>query len=600
MIILFPFLVFSQNTIEWSDDFSDGDFSKNPAWNGMSENFIVNSAGQLQLNVASATKSYLSTSSTVFDDATWEFWVRINNTTSNQNYASVYIISDKADLNAELRGYYVMIGNTEDEISLWKQEGSKKTNLIKGESKSIDTNPVIVKIKVTRTKEGEFSLYRQRISTNSSFNDAEFVQEGETVIDKSIAGSKYFGVLAVNSATNGKNYLFDDFVVKGVELVDIIPPKISSLQIKEPNQIEITFSEEVNISNAVFDVNNYQPSSIIQSADKTKITLIFQSDFERGIIYLVSIDGIVDAANNPLGKTEIKTGIVEAVERGDIVINEILFDPQTDGAEFIEVYNVSSKIIDCTTLFFATRNTNKQFSTGNLFPKGYYLFPNDYVAVSQNAEVLPTFYPIPDDANIKTAEKWSALNNTGANLLIGRIENKDTLILDEVSYSSKWHHQLIKNTKVVSLERIHPLLPSDNSSTWHSAASDVNYATPGYKNSQFREIQSIGEVSKKWFFPDPEVFTPDNDGKDDVCFIRYKTAEKGFTASVTIFNSTGHTIAPLASNMLLGEEGYLIWDGKTKNGQNVNPGVYLLYVELVNINSGVKKIEKTPIVVSSR
>ena len=157
LCFLIPFSIFSQNLVEWSDDFSDGNFTENPTWNGMTENFIVNSDFQLQSNASTASKSYLSTPSEAFDDAVWEFWVRINYTTSSSNYAMVYIIADRADISGDVNGYYVQIGNTADEISLYRQQGNSR-KIIDGEDKIIDTDPVIVNVRVTCSKTDIFSF----------------------------------------------------------------------------------------------------------------------------------------------------------------------------------------------------------------------------------------------------------------------------------------------------------------------------------------------------------------------------------------------------------------------------------------------------------
>ena len=99
---------------------------------------------------------------------------------------------------------------------------------------------------------------------------------------------------------------------------------------------------------------------------------------------------------------------------------------------------------------------------------------------------------------------------------------------------------------------------------------------------------------------DPEAFSPDNDGVDDVCFIRYKTDSKGYMANAIIFNAVGVKVCQLASNVLLANEGFLTWDGKTDSGKNANIGVYVLYFEMFNPQTGTLKQQKLPIVVSSR
>ncbi len=609
MIVLFPIWVFSQNSIQWSENFSDGEFSNNPAWSGTTGNFIVNPDMQLQSNALTTSRSYLSTPSEAFDDATWEFWVRMNYNPSSSNYALVHIISDKADLSGELNGYYVQIGNTADEISLYrKQVGSNPLKLIDGADGTVNSNPVIVKVKVTRSKDGTFALYRQRLSDVQGFSDTDFVQEGASVNDTIVKGSRYFGVSFVNSSTTGKLYFFDDISVKGDKFVDVVAPEWTDLRIIEPDKMVLTFSEPVNISSATFLVDNGvgSPSNIAVTSDESIVTLTFNNAFEKGKIYSVDAQNIKDFSGNPLKNTYRRIGVIEAVSDGDVVINEILFDNPDFAPEYFEVYNNSPKTLDMSKVFFATRNTSGGYTINNFFPNKSILLPHGFMALTSDVNLVRNGFAAPDTANIVRSERWSALSNSGAGFLVGYLSPKtldtnDTIILDEVRYDAKWHHSLIRNPKGVSLERINPRMPSQSPSSWHSAAKDVNYGTPGYKNSQFREMTPTTlPDNEKWFYPDPEAFTPDNDGIDDVSLIRYKTDAEGFTANVIIFNAVGVKVTQLANNHILGNEGYLVWDGKTDRGINVNPGIYVLYVELVNAGSGVKKIEKMPIVVSAR
>lgn len=607
MIVLFPMWVFSQNSIQWSDDFSDGDFNQNPTWGGMTDNFIVNAEKQLQSNASSTSRSYLSTPSEVYDDAVWEFLVKMNYNPSGSNYALVYIISDRANISGDVNGYYVQIGNTADEISLYRQQaGSNPVKIIDGADKTLDTNPVVVKVRVTRAKDGTFALYRQRISDNAAFNDADFVQEG-AVNDTIVKGSRYFGVMFVNSSTTGKLYFFDDISVKGDKFIDVVAPEWTDLHIIEPDKMVLTFSESVDISSAVFLVDNGvgSPTNIAVSGDQTTFTLTFGHTFEKGKLYTVEANGVKDLSGNALKNTLRKIGVIEPVSDGDLIINEILFDNPDFAPEYFEVYNNSPKILDMSNVFFSTRNSAGVYTINNFFPAKSILLPNGYMALTTDVNLVKSGFSAPDTANIVRADRWSNLSNSGANFLVGMLmpvdaSKNDTIILDEVSYDAKWHHTLIRNPKGVSLERINPEMPSQSPSSWHSASADVNYGTPGYKNSQFREMPSTPLEGEKWFSPDPEAFSPDNDGIDDVTFIRYKTDAVGYTANVMIFNAVGVKVAQIANSHILGTEGYLVWDGKTDRGINVNPGIYVLYVELINADSGVKKVEKMPIVVSAR
>lgn len=601
LIAMLPIFLFGQSRIQWSDDFSDGDFTNNPSWGGMTENFIVNSSGQLQSDVSDASKSYLSTPSEVFSDAVWEFWVKVDYNPSSSNFSIVYIVSDRADVSGDVNGYYVQIGNTADEISLYKQQGSKKTKIIDGADKILDTQPNIVKIKVTRSKEGEFKLYRQRLSPAEGFSDEDYVLEG-SVVDNDIQGSKYFAVYFSNSKTTGKLYYFDDIQAEGERMVDDIPPVWNTLSIVNMNTLLLEFSEPVDISSAIFDVDNGigNPSQVSLSTDKTKVTLKFSNSFERGKIYRVEVLNLTDLAGNFLLNTVKEIGIFEEPAVGDIIINEILFDNSAETAEYIEVYNRSNKVIDMSTVFFGVR-TATPFKASNYFPNKSFMLPQTYMAITTDADLVRSYYDAPEEANILEVEKWSALNNSSANLLIGLVGvANDTLFLDEVTYDAKWHHSLIRNTKNVSLERINVDLPSNDARSWHSAATTVNYGTPGYKNSQHTDIISDDFANEKWLSIEPEVFSPDNDGIDDISFIKYKTDDTGYVGNVFIFNAVGSLVKVIAQNALLSSEGYFSWDGLTDSNKNVNPGVYVVYFEMLNNEKGVKKVEKLPIVVSAR
>ena len=589
LIFLLPLFVFSQI----NESFSDGNFSQNPAWTGTDANFKVNSEFQLQSQASVTSKSYLSTPSEAFDDAVWEFWVKIAYTTSSSNYASVYLISDRADFSNECFGYYVQIGNTNDEISLYRQEGSKKTKIIDGTDKLIDVNPVELKIKVTRDKNGTFTLYRKLPA------DGGYVKEGEETLDNNVLGSKYFGVLYANSSTTGNAYYFDDISVIGDKLLDLTTPVWTNLTIVEPNKLILTFSEAIDYKDAVFQVDNGIGSSSIKqiSDDKTGVELTFSKDFEKGKIYTVDALNIKDMSGNVLENSQKQIGIIEKIDFGDLIINEILFEPADNIPEYFEIYNNSAKVLNLSRISFGTRKSDGSFTPSNFFPSKTLLLPHQYLALTTNADTIRTTYNVPDTANILNSGKWSTLNNTSASLLLTNASGDS--IFDEVNYDVKWHHPLIKNTEGVSLERINPLLPSLNLESWHSASSETHYGTPGYRNSQFREMTAENKTDK-WIWAEPESFTPDNDGIEDVCFIKYKTETNGFTMNVGIFNAAGVKVKQLVSNQLLSSEGFIIWDGRNDKGQNVNPGIYLLYIESINTDSGVKKTEKIPVVVSAR
>jgi hypothetical protein len=133
---------------QFSDNFSDGDFTTNPAWEGNDSKFSV-SSGQLKLSApAEAGNAFLSTKSSASNNASWEFSVGLQFNPSSSNYARVYLVSDQQDLSGPLNGYYVLIGNTADEISLYLQNGQAHKKIIDGFDARVDLSLVVGSIKV--------------------------------------------------------------------------------------------------------------------------------------------------------------------------------------------------------------------------------------------------------------------------------------------------------------------------------------------------------------------------------------------------------------------------------------------------------------------
>jgi hypothetical protein len=584
------FFVFGVSA-QFYEDFSDGNFTENPLWTGTTENFIVNASFQLQSSAKVASTSWLLTPSNAIDDAVWEFRVIINYTTSSSNYASVYIICDVADLTNGCNGYFVQIGGTNDEVSLFYQQGTTKTKIIDGFDKRVDGKPVDVRVRVTRDKHGNFTLFSKLAS------ETDYFKEGTTKNDK-LKTTKYFVLLFVNTSTTGSFYFFDDIKVTGDKAPDYDPPVWNSLSMIYPDKLSLTFSEEINTSNGLFSLTPAFPLKplVSISEDKTEVLLKFTGNFSKGIIYNLTVEGITDLAGNLMSRENKRIAITEKPQIGDIRWNEIMFENSESSYEYVEIANVSDKVLDISDFVFTTRKTDGTLNSGQKIPKGTLIPPKEYIAFTEKPDIVRQFHLCPNESNI-TSTSWSSLNNESATLVL--INPLGDTIFDELTYSSKWHHPLVKNAKGVALEKINPLLETQNPASWHSAGTDVNYGTPGYKNSQYRETTSLND-SPKLVWADPEAFSPDNDGYNDVCFIRYETEMNGYVANVLIISPVGEKVFELAQNRLLSTEGYIPWDGRTSRGNIATPGIYVVYFEIFNPTNGIKKSYKFPVVLTSR
>jgi hypothetical protein len=220
----------------------------------------------------------------------------------------------------------------------------------------------------------------------------------------------------------------------------------------------------------------------------------------------------------------------------------------------------------------------------------YYIFPGDHILVTEDAINLELDYLVQNpDAVFVLSSLPSFPDDDGDVILL----NLQGAVVDEVKYKVDWHFALIDDPEGVSLERIDPDGASQEAGNWHSAASTAGYGTPTYKNSQYKILQSINAIVEV----NPKVFSPDNDGRDDVATIQYKTTEPGYIANITIYDANGRPVRNLVRNGTLGLEGYWIWDGVDDKRLKLPVGTYVLFTEIFNLN-GKKETFKNVLVLA--
>ena len=165
--------------------------------------------------------------------------------------------------------------------------------------------------------------------------------------------------------------------------------------------------------------------------------------------------------------------------------------------------------------------------------------------------------------------------------------------IDQLSYTENMHFALLKNVEGISLERSKLNRPANDGGNLRSATMASGGATPGYKNSQY----SDEEISQNDFNLVSKTFSPDNDGFEDLLEISYKSSS-GEIASINIFNDQGALVRKLYKNFTLNSEGTLIWDGLNDHNQMSPLGIYLLHVEIFNLEGQIKRFRRSFALVS--
>ena len=846
VIVCFLFAVTS--SAQFSDDFSDGDFTNNPTWSGNDALFIVNGDFELQSQSPTAATYYLSTTSTFIQDAEWEFFINLKFATSGANYVDVYLMADNANLTLADNGYFVRIGNTADEISLYKRVGGTNTMIIDGVDGLVNSstnNPF--KIKVTRDLSDNWTLMHDKAVTGT------YTIEG-IVSDNSVNTSSHFGILIVQStaASTVNNHFFDDFIFPP----DITPPSIVSTTIVSNLELDVLFDEPVSIATAEntanYAVNNAigSPSTAVRDAinlslvhltfavpfssgqtnilsaqavedlagnamatqnitftyyetepatfrdiifselfpdpspvvglpeqefvelynrsdkfidlggmkfidpsatatlpshvlspgehiilcriqdvglfspfgtvmglspwptlnnasdslwlrdaadniidfvfyqdswyqnttkreggwslelidpvspcsgatnwiasndpsggtpgrinsmfndsednvapritstevvdefnvtvffsepvlvtdlqftdvsitgglavvsiaaantENTAINLSFDLALDTGVVYVLSISNLSDCAGNT---TTAQANIVLpfAAQVGEIIINEILFNPLTGGSDFVELYNNSNKILTLKGVSMANEGTDGSVANLRTISAPRLFYPKEHIVISNDTTHLKENYPASVAGQFVQSSLPTYANASG----VVNVVLPNGNVSDRFAYTEKMHFRLIRDKKGKSLERIDYNRPANDETNWHTAAETVGFATPGTENSQYADTDIDGEVSLS-----PAIFSPDNDGYEDVITFSYSFSKEGYVGNAYVYDSEGRMVRYLLQNQLLGTEGAFSWDGITDRGDKGRIGAYIFVFEVFNIEGNVNVFKKS-------
>lgn len=377
---------------------------------------------------------------------------------------------------------------------------------------------------------------------------------------------------------------------------DLVSPEVFRAAVVALDTIQVYFNEPIDsttyMSPLKYTIDNgvgFPLSVQAVAPDFKSVRLALASALTNGVIYTVTVDNaITDCAGNAVNSNnQARFAIPEPVAANDLVINEILFDPNTGGNDFVEIYNRSNKVIDLKTIAISQYDTvlNQPINLEDICSDGYLIFPEDYLVLSKSGSIVKSQYFTENPKAFLDVAVLPTMNIDKGTVCL----SAGSLIVDNFRYYQDMQFPLLNVTKGVSLERIDFNRPTQDRSNWHSAAQTVGYATPGYKNSQY----SDAGVTDNTIEITPELFSPDEDGHDDVVNINYKLDEPGYVANITVYDSKGRLERYLVRNELLGISGTFSWDGINEEKEKSRVGIYILFIEFIDLNGTVKHYKKT-------
>ena len=341
---------------------------------------------------------------------------------------------------------------------------------------------------------------------------------------------------------------------------------------------------KVRFSETIIDLSAQTGTIVISDIsiiDLHPVDLLYQEyslktekPLQQGKIYSFIIsENIKDFAGNRIQKNRFDFGIPESAENGDIMFNEILFNPLPGDADYVEFYNCSDKVIDVSRLLLVSINdaTGDTSEFVQISPEKRCLLTDSYFAITTDKERMTERYYSSDPDKVFEIESLPSMTDNRGHLLLF---NRELDIIDEVFYDEKMHFPLLSGNEGIALEKVRPQSLSSERSNWHSASESSGWGTPGAPNSVFSETP----VSEDKVLLSSTKITPDNDGIEDILVIDLNLTGNGNVVSVEIFDETGGFIRKLANNLLSGPELSIIWDGTADDGNLVNTGIYIILI----------------------
>jgi hypothetical protein len=459
-----------------NENFNDGDFTNDPAWAASPNDFTINSALQLQSanNIPNST-FYITTPNSLATVVEWELYIRLAFNPSSANYADVYLIASSADLTSNsTTGYFVRIGNTDDEISLFRQDRNgviKK--IIDGENGVLNSSNNSMKIKVSRDANNQFSLYRDLSGTgNNYFNEG-------TIKDETYTTSAFFGLLIKQStASFFQKHFFDDIQIKDYA-PDVTPPAIVSATVTSSMSLDVLFNEPVESVSGQLPLNYFvnnnfgNPASALMDANNPSlIHLKFNTPLTNGLVYTLEINGVTDLSGNVVNNAVFNFNYF-VPQKYDIVIDEIMADPTPQvalpNAEWIELKNTSTFPVNLRGWKIASHT----HQSGPM--PDFMLMPDSFVVVghTSSASLLNSY------GRVISVSNFPSLDNDGDLISLYSAEGQ---AIHAVEYSSVWYQSELKKDGGWTLEMIDPKNACTGMNNW-KASVDPNGGTPGKKNS---------------------------------------------------------------------------------------------------------------------
>ncbi|UBM60511.1 lamin tail domain-containing protein [Marinilongibacter aquaticus] len=330
------------------------------------------------------------------------------------------------------------------------------------------------------------------------------------------------------------------------------------------------FSEEIDLELSHLSVkikeSDFQISSY--SIASNVLLLSFSRTIEAGEFVELEITGLSDCIGNLTASVTLRLGRIREAMPGDLLLTEVLFNPFSGGADFVEFTNVSEEVLDISNVYL--RSPIATASAKPLFSHSQTIEPAQVICVTEDKEAQLRLYSQANETNILQVDDLPAYPNAGGEV---RLFDASGQTIDELIYSESMFFEELENLDGLSLSRASLALPTNEPGNWQADYTEGSFASPGIYQSQSEERGFGIELV-------PAVFTPDGDGVDDEVRLYFLSAGPS-VLNAYIFDSYGNLIRKIAENEWVSGRKERVWEGDRIGQSLLNSGYYIIYANFI-------------------
>jgi len=375
-------------------------------------------------------------------------------------------------------------------------------------------------------------------------------------------------------------------------LEDRTPPVLLYTGLGNPGELLLHFSEPIRLSDETQSGITLNPGRVKPVSAELRaplaevLQLNFEVEFEEGFVYQLFVPGLKDCMGNESEDYELRAGAISKPVYASVVINEIMFDPEEGDPEYVELYLPGDKYYDLRDLaVHLVEEDGLPDKPIALSPHSRLIFPGQFLVLTDCEPHLRDRYQLEMSGQwVEVVELPGMRNSSGIIYLTDRAGQ----VVDMAVYSKTMHMELLGDPKGISLERISAERPGSDPDNWHSAASIEGYATPGRENSQ----RSVEAEPEGLLSVEPEVFSPDNDGYQDLLQITLTPGGYDWVVGLWISDLQGNRIRILANMHLAAPTVSYTWDGEGEDGSIQAMGFYVIHARGYHPSTGEQWIRR--------